>query len=361
MTAHRHDAADYREVEHRTGAKPPAGVLREPRPLDPGDVEHRSGAKPPAGGGPSRAVALDRLIGALATKQGGLVTIEQLRQLGLTRREIQGRVARGFLIAIHRGVYLVGHRAVTDQAYLAAALMATGPDAFLSHRSAAAAWGLRPVDRRQIEVTVPGAGRRSRAAIWIHRVSPDVQAADVVAHNRLRVSSVPRMLIELGPRESRGELRRLVTQAIRAKILDVHAMQSVLERYARHPGVVAARSVVADYLPAPPGRSTLEDDFAAWLTQHAWLPKPQRNVHLGGWEIDFYWPQLRLAVETDGGPYHITIGDMERDRAKDTWLQRHHIRVMRVTDFRFGHERDAILEDLCAFMNLAQPPTAPPR
>ncbi len=289
------------------------------------------------------------------------MTIEQLRQLGLTRREIQGRVARGFLIATHRGVYLVGHRAVTDQAYLAAALMATGPEAFLSHRSAAGVWGLRLVDRRQIEVTVPGAGRRSRAGIWIHRVSTDVHPADVVAHGRLRVSSVPRMLIELGPRESRGELRRLVTQAIRAKVLDVHEMQSVLERYVRHPGVVAARNVVVDYLPAPPGRSTLEDDFDAWLTQHTWLPKPKRNVHFGEWEIDFYWPQFRLAVETDGGPYHITIGDMERDRTKDTWLQRHQVRVMRVTGFRFAHERGAILEDLCAFMNLVRPPTAPAR
>ncbi len=73
-------------------------------------------------------------------------------------------------------------------------------------------------------------------------------------------------------------------------------------------------------------------------------------MHIGPWEVDFYWPQFKLALETDGRRYHITVGDMERDREKDAWLQRRGIRILRVTRCQFDNRRSSLLENLDAFV-----------
>ena len=94
-------------------------------------------------------------------------------------------------------------------------------------------------------------------------------------------------------------------------------------------------------------RSGFERDFAAWLAARPGIPAPQRNVRLEDrWEIDFFWPEQRLALEADGSQYHRTPAELERDRIKDAWLQCHDIRVLRVTDFRFDHDRAGVDGDL---------------
>ncbi len=59
------------------------------------------------------------------------------------------------LIRVHRGIYAVGHlpASVVDRA--AAAVLACGPQAVLSHDSALALWGLRRQWPPEFEVTVP--------------------------------------------------------------------------------------------------------------------------------------------------------------------------------------------------------------
>jgi very-short-patch-repair endonuclease len=89
------------------------------------------------------------------------------------------------------------------------------------------------------------------------------------------------------------------------------------------------------------------------IAEHPEIPQPSRNVWIGPWEVDCYWPEHQLVVELDGGPYHITVGDIERDRVKDIWMQRHRLRIVRITDWRFEHDRDGIIGDLHAFTQTA--------
>ncbi len=299
-------------------------------------------------------MTVDQRIAAVAARQFGVISIAQLFALGLTRKEIEGRVGRGSLHKLHRGVYAVGHRRIADHAHLIAALLATGPGAFISHRSAVALWGLGLLSTDRIEVTVPGRRRPRKTKLWIHESGSALDAGDLATRTGLRVSSVPRMLIELAPREHPHELNRLITQAIRKDILDLRRMEDALKRHARRPGVAVLKQALAGYRPEPTRRSNLETAFDEWLAQHPEIPPPPlRNVKLGPWEIDCYWPQFRLAVELDGRPYHITVGDLERDRLKDTWLQRRQIRVLRITGWRFEHDRAGILDDLRAFTGIA--------
>ncbi len=82
------------------------------------------------------------------------------------------------------------------------------------------------------------------------------------------------------------------------------------------------------------------------------MPRPQRNVRLGPWEIDCYWPTEQLALELDGRAYHIAVRDFERDRLKDAWLQRNAITILRVTHRRWAADRDGVHHDLASMLGL---------
>ena len=88
-----------------------------------------------------------------ASRQYGVVSRAQLLALGASKVQIQRRVSAGRLHRLHPGVYAVGHRAPRREARWLAAVLACGEGAVLSHRSAAALWGLVDVEPGAPEVT----------------------------------------------------------------------------------------------------------------------------------------------------------------------------------------------------------------
>jgi len=286
-----------------------------------------------------------RLI-AFAREQWGVVSLEQLLEIGFSYGEVRVLVKRGHLIRLHRGVFAVGQLPQLMKGYLKAALLAAGPDAFLSHRTAAAVWGLREVSTRRIDVGLPGR-RRSRDSLVFHEAA----RADVVTRNNLPVSSFHQMLIELAPQEASRELERLVTWGIRKGLLNLDDMRTALARHPRRRGIARLKAALAAYLPTHDRKSDLERDFDAFLREHPEIPQPRRNVYIDGWEIDCYWPEYKLVVELDGRPYHIAVQDMEKDRYKDGKLLIIGIRTLRITDTRFNHDRAGVYNDLISLMN----------
>jgi very-short-patch-repair endonuclease len=286
----------------------------------------------------------DRYLSERAGRQFGLVTTDQLIGLGFSAREIRGRVRRGLLHPLHRGVLAVGHPKVVSHARLLAAQLTCGDASFLSHRTAAAVWGLRAVNTRRVEVTVPGTFALRRKGLVVHH-SVAVAEAEVRTRNGLRVSSVPRMLVEQSNTETQAELERLITEAIRRHVLDFTALEQTLVRHERRPGLANLKQALRDYRPRPDRKSGLERAFDE-LISGADIPAPQRNVYINHWEIDCYWPEFGLAVELDGRNYHSSLQDMERDRRKDGDLVKLGIWPLRITDLRFELEPDRILTDL---------------
>jgi hypothetical protein len=260
-------------------------------------------------------------------------------------------LAGGAFTRRHRGVLLDARAPIPPRGHLFAALLALGPTAFFSHRTAAAVHGLRALNIREIELTMVADHTPRRVGLRIHRTT-HLHPDEVRAIDGLRVSSVARLLVELAPRERRAELDRLVAEAARRRALDLDRIELTLARRPRHPGIAKLRAALAAYRPAPADKSGLEKAFAEWLTTLPDLPAPERNVKLGAgrWEIDFYWPAYSLAVELDGRPYHLLPADQERDRIKDVWLQRHHTAIVRVTEFRFEHDLAGIEADLRHFL-----------
>ena len=293
-------------------------------------------------------------LAALSRRQSAVVSIEQLHALALSDDRVALLVAQGRLLRLHRGVYADGLARLAPRGRLFAAQLALGPSAFLSHRTALAVHGVRALDVRRIEVTVVSGHTPRRDGVFVHRTSTDPPATEVRTVDGLRVAAPWRALIEVAAFERDGELDRLIAGLARRRLLDLGRIDAAIARRAGVRGIVSLRAALARYRPAPPDASTLERDFAAWLATHAEIAAPERNLHLQGdgarWELDFLWPAQRLVVETDGSPYHLTPSELERDRVKDAWLQRHGYRVLRVTDFRFAHDRSGILDDLRALI-----------
>jgi head-tail adaptor len=265
-------------------------------------------------------------VAELAGRQHGIATTTQLRSLGLTWRDIAYRARTGRLHPIHRGVYAVGHRHVTETGLFVAAVLAVGPGAALSHASAAALWGIRPRGRGSIDVTV---ARRvkPRRGLRIHAVRA-LLPSDVTRHEGILVTTPARTLLDLAEVLPHRALARAVHEAEVQRLVDHGRLQAqAQETHGRRAATVLA-ALLADG-PAPT-RSELEDR-AIELFAHHGLAKPLTNVRVEGIEVDFLFADARLIVETDGDRYHRTAFARRNDADKQARLEAAGYRVIRLT------------------------------
>ena len=271
----------------------------------------------------------DEAIGALAERQHGIVSLGQLLALGLTRRAIAGRSRPGRLIPLHRGVYAVGHTALTARSRDTAAVLACGPGALLSHRSAAHSWALLPSSSARIEVTA-SRGCKPKPGIAIHRsrlIHPD----DRAIVNGIPTTSVARTLVDLADVVSERRLGDAVNEAEVRRLFDLGLVEATLARLPGRKGRHRLRRVLAAYRPDPSfTRSRAERLFLRLCADHA-LPPPGTCVSLAGHEVDAYWPDARLAVEFDSHAFHRTTRAFHEDRRRDRRLATLGIQVSRVT------------------------------
>jgi hypothetical protein len=274
----------------------------------------------------------DARLARLAARQHGVVSAGQLYELGFDRYAVRRRVEAGRLHRLHRGVYAVGHTIVPPRGRWLAAVLACGPGAVLSHRSAAALWGIRPTAAARIDVTVSHtSGVRSTAAIVVHRSRRPIES---LTRDGIPVTTAGQTLADLATALPRRQLEKACEAA--------EALQLHIDVDPAHPGAKRLHEAGAHDL-THTTRSPLEDDFLALCDRHQ-IPRPLVNIYVEGFLVDFCWPDERLIVETDGGR-HLTRAAFERDRARDAVLTARGWRVMRFTtkQVRRGPERVAAL------------------
>jgi len=170
----------------------------------------------------------NRGIAKLAGRQHGVVARCHLLELGLSRHEIGHRLAGGSLIPVHRGVHAVGHRRLSREGRWMAALLAIGPDGVLSHRSAAALWGIRTTARERVDVTVPRA-LRSQSGIELHRSG--LPADETTVRGGIPVTTPPRTLLDLAAVIPRHQLERAVNEAEVQRLTDELTLDELLNRH----------------------------------------------------------------------------------------------------------------------------------
>jgi very-short-patch-repair endonuclease len=291
--------------------------------------------------------AIDRVIAELAEQQHGVVARRQLLGLGVGGGAIDKRVARGRLHVVHRGVYAVGHRLVSLDGRRCAAVLACGPRAALSHRSAAEAWMLLPARPSSIEVTRPIGGGR-RPGIRIHRscLRPDERGT----LNGIPMTGLSRTFLDLAAVVSRSQLEQAWNETEVRGLTDRVSVPTLLLRYPRRPGTAVLRRLLADE-DATRGitRKELERRFRAVLDMTD-LPRPRFNADLAVrgrfFEADCLWPEQRVIIELDGRAVHGTGRAFEKDRERDRILQAEGWRVARITWRQLRDEAPAVIADL---------------
>jgi Transcriptional regulator, AbiEi antitoxin/Protein of unknown function (DUF559) len=272
-------------------------------------------------------------IGRLAERQHGVVSLHQLQLFGLSPRAVRSRVKGGRLARIHRGVYAVGHGRLTREGRWMAAVLACGPTAVLSHRSAAALWGIRRTSRARIDVCVASPSARPRAGIDVHR-STTLHPHDVTKVDGIPCTTIARTLLDLADVLDRRGVEKAVDQAEVLELFDLRAVEEVMSRAVGRRGAGVLRRVLAEYDgPALTDRE-LEERFYE-LCRAAGVPKPEVNSWIlledGAVKPDFLWRAERLAVETDSWKYHRTRRAFESDRRRDRRLRLEGWEVVRFT------------------------------
>ncbi len=363
-------------VERRDGADPglgqphsPPGVLPFHRPAaegaDPGLGQPHSprrlrgdSASAPAtasAAAPAPAAATGwKAVGCLATRQHGWIHRSQLRAAGLDREAVRHAVRTGRLFPRRGELFLVGHEYLAAKADLAAALLVAGPGAVLSHRSAAAEWGLFEWSG-SVEVTAR-VHRRTTRNVKLHRAGLDARR-DVTRRHGLPVTSLLRTIVDCAAVMTEPELERSINEAAIKGWLHARNVAALLAMVRGRRGARRLRRVV-EARDRSKGwtRSTLERAFAD-VVRAAGLPPYERGglVDIGDddfRECDVTWRARRVMVELDFLPIHETGRVPYRDRRRDRRLAAAGWTVIRITGDDLTHHRDEVIVDLRAALQL---------
>ncbi len=269
---------------------------------------------------------LDEIAAEIATRQHGVVTRAQLLAAGCPARTVDRRVSMGRLLVLHRGVYQVGPIAQPAAAEMAASL-ACGPNALVAFHNAAWIWKVLPTRRGPVRVILTR-GHRRRPDIRVHRVGTVAQDERTV-HARIALTTPARTLYDLASELSARALEQAVAEAIALRLVTVAELTTMAER---HRGRAGASRLEAAVQGGPPARtrSSAEEAFLR-LIRRAKVKAPLVNTIVARQELDFYWPDERLAVEVDGRAYHSSPRAFKRDRRRDGALVEVGIRVLRIT------------------------------
>ncbi len=226
-------------------------------------------------------------------------------------------ITSGLLSREHAGVYVVLGQADQPLGRETAALLACGDRAVLSHRSAAALWGLIPASDGPVVVRVVGVdtGRR-RPGIEVHRTE-QLLTRDVRIHRQLPVTSPAQALVDYAEDAAPRAVERALDEGLVVRqIVRMRELQDVVRRTPARGGARIVSQLLADRGPGIITQSEAERRFLE-LVRRANLPEPRTQVSIAGFTADFFWPEHRVAFEVDGFRYHKSRSAFNRDRAKD--------------------------------------------
>lgn len=270
------------------------------------------------------AAALDRRgrsVAALAARQRGLITRGQLLDAGMSARSIARRVTSGRLHSLHRGVYLVGHAVPPPLALELAALLACGPTAALSHRTAGVLYRVFPSWTGPVEVTIPD--RRCRQRPRLRPYAKALLEKEVTIRHGLRLTTPARTLRDLATVLDPAQHQRATNEAEVLGLVPIRADK---------PGIT---------------RKEAERRLLA-LLQRSGLTPTKTNIKIENHEVDALFQDQRLIVEIDGYAFHRTRASFEKDRRRDADLLAAGYRVMRVTWRQLTEEPEALIARLAA-------------
>jgi hypothetical protein len=246
----------------------------------------------------------------------------------MSDRSVRTAIAGGWLIRRHRGVYAVGHVPRSRESRWAAAVLAFGPGAVLSHRAAAALWALVRI-AVPTEVIVPHRdGVHRRDGILVHRIP--LPPEHMTMRDGIPVTSLLRVLLDLAtvyriPRLTGAFEQAQVMHKLKPELI---AAEGISRRGFRGNGRLG--QILDGAVDPAKVRSILELRFLRLCLAYD-IARPLVNEKIGIWTPDFLWPEAKVVVETDGEQFHRTTTARRRDAQKDAFLTERGYDVVRLT------------------------------
>jgi len=259
----------------------------------------------------AKSRTVEEILAELGRRSHGVVNRQEILRAGISRNELQRRMAIGGLIRVHRGVFRVGHQAPSLEARYMAAVKACGDGSLLAGRSAAHLYGLIK-GSPSLPVVLASTERRIKGVLTHRRRV--IEPRDATTWRGIPITTVPRTLVDLAAVLPEPALARAVHEAGVRHRVTPNSVEAVLGRRHNWPGARKLRRVLWGDVPV--SLSKLESAFIAGVRDSG-LPLPETNVPAGGHRVDCRWPDQRLTVELDSYRYHHTRYAWEQDRQRE--------------------------------------------
>lgn len=297
----------------------------------------------------------------LARRQFGTLSTNQAASVGFGEHDLRHLCAKAVLRRAEHGVYVVGGSPVSFEQQAWAALLACGPDALLSHYSAALLWEFPNVlDQPPLHVLVERGRIVRRSGIAAHRTKT-LPTADRTTRSGVPVTSAARTLVDLSGWMSVGQIARALDDGIRRGVLGLRAVARCVSRLQAGPGrrTSVVRMLLDERLERfEPGESALESRIHRAIVE-AGLPEPvaQHEVSVAGslYRIDFAYPDVMLGIEVDGFDVHRVRTAFDHDRRRSNALQN---RGWRLLHFTSAHSDGEVARTVGAALRQAHEPLA---
>jgi very-short-patch-repair endonuclease len=291
----------------------------------------------------------DERIAAIAKRQRGRVSRDQLVAAGITKSVIQTMLRNGSLRRRQRAVFAVGHDAPAEFTAETEALLACPRRAVLSHRSAAALWHLLPPDSRTVDVTLAGTQTPRLPRVQAHRTSTLDMRKDVRTRHGLVVTSAERTLVDIAGDTPEPRLERILDDALQREIARLPRLRDTMTRAGpTRRGARVLKALIAD---RERGHGLSRSDAELILKRRlraAGIPEPRLNVSFGHYEPDMVWWEQRVIVEVDSWRWHGDRHKFEADRQRDATLMAQGWTVLRFTARQIEEQPYRVIAQIAA-------------
>ncbi|HJR92021.1 MAG TPA: type IV toxin-antitoxin system AbiEi family antitoxin domain-containing protein [Acidimicrobiia bacterium] len=278
----------------------------------------------------------DRNVDVYASRQHGVLSLDQARRAGFTDNMVHGRLEAGAWVRLASGVYAVASAPPKWERQVAAAILSR-PRAIVSGASAAYLHGFEGYRRGRPEITVP---MRTSVRSPLARVARSIWFDELgtTKVSGFKVANVAETLLVLAGRIPAARLERLTDDQLAAGVVAVEDFEPIRRRVSN--GRVRGSGVLFPLLDEraadawePPANQL--EGYLNRLVDDPAVP-PASRQHPFRFDrlpmiVDIYIAAWRLILEADGRRWHSRRADFERDRARDNSAAAAGIAVLRFT------------------------------
>lgn len=281
--------------------------------------------------------AVRRAVSEAAEQSQGVLARSEIVRLGVSPSSLRRRMAIGEWATLLPGAIRVARGDSEWHQLVAAACIWGGPEAWASHRTAAALWRLDGFSRDIVEITTTRHKDPKELGLVVHRTRK-IERAEVAVVDRIPVTSPTRTLIDLGAVSGRQRVELALDDALRRGLTSLARVEWFARVHSKRGrrGVATIKSLLIEKRRR---RRITESGFETRLFQllrssRLPVPVPQFVIEDDGRfvaRVDFAYPEVRLAIEAVSYKWHSASEDWSRDQIRSNKLIAVGWRVLNVT------------------------------